>query len=973
MFGHPCICSFQLLLPLSICSKGFLGLSLQPSHKMNTRTLGARLSTFSPSRRDTLAAIFRKAHERVSPAAARWLNPEESIGRYIGKVKWDHIWEATGPARDVFNKVAPNIKSYLEDSVEPISSRVTWSMYMIGRAPGLASPSIIFCCEILEHRRDVRNTIKDSGILNDYPGIKTGHLPRPPDFDQLVPLGAEGQQLYNGDGIVLASTSPFKSACGSQLFLSADGRKPESLNALATIGGVICLGGIAYYTTAAHPFSPTPSTTASDEAVPANDDSDESEDGLSLDGDENVYDAANLDFGTDDIHLWRCSRAMLEHSDDNRYLRDDILRQWNLKRHHEAEDSLSVFSDTEASLSLKPTGRLFMTSIDVETREAGLDYALIEMASRHHIVENVITAGKGTLSVLKVHSVVRSEPQDAEIVAVTSRGTTKGWISGTPAYSSAPGKRSFHKMLKVSLDGPLRKGDCGAWVIDARSGDLFGHIVFGSPGSGTALLNPFADIFDDIVFRVGAIPTFPTADSQPGSANAAWVDEHARELGRLIAQKRLKPRHKRGKARGTSQTGVQSNDSFLEGQMGMQITGSLPRSSQPQGYIPRSTHPFDPRQQAPRFPRVEDVLFTLSNVPKKWESPALLDRALGKIDLNAIYSAAAKESALFATLSRSTGHETKHEWGHQDCVIRALSRYFRSSFFTKIDNPVCRVCQSKLPTSFRGRVEPNSEDQAGGAQVVELYQCSEALCQAYTRFPRYLDAWTLLRTRRGRAGEISNCFGMLCSALGSRVRLVWNSEDGAWTEVYSGHQERWVHVDACEGAWDYPLLYAETLGKRMSYCVAFSSDGAVDVTSRYVRSPRHALARTGCPEPELRRIIRDIKIMRREDMSSKDLLQLQTEEVQEAKELQSYIVSPDAMGSTDQRLLFNTGGQRENERTDAHGAQKDLGKHLPSCNRRIALLMPYLQRESVLGQLLKVGRTAQQDPSPAADESGSQL
>lgn len=235
------------------------------------------------------------------------------------------------------------------------------------------------------------------------------------------------------------------------------------------------------------------------------------------------------------------------------------------------------------------------------------------------------------------------------------------------------------------------------------------------------------------------------------------------------------------------------------------------------------------------------------------EDPAAQQRALSITPLADIKQEAAATVELDRLLlGQTAAADSAAQPGVDDLVVQGMLHWFKHSFFKWVDQPPCDTCG--VPTRHAGMSAPTPAETSDGAGRVEVYHCQQ--CQQSTRFPRYTNPSKLLETRRGRCGEWAHTFLLFLRAAGYDARHVSDTADHVWCEYYSSALQRWVHVDACEEAWDKPLLYDAGWGKKLAYVFAASRHGVTDVSRRYVAKPADLPARrTRVPEQWLTQTI----------------------------------------------------------------------------------------------------------------------
>ena len=192
-----------------------------------------------------------------------WPDPEQSIGEEceeclsIGGLK---CWEPIGPALAAFEVLSKDLQDLLgkhKDALkqgEPMPRGISFNMWMIGSKPESSTPTIVFSSKSLRQRAFAKALLKDSKLLDQYPGVRIKTLDRmpaiyragSPEPDNIEMAFDRIDDVHNDhseeEAVYMVDSS--RGYCGA---LIAFGRLR-----LATMGGILFINGTYYGISAQH-------------------------------------------------------------------------------------------------------------------------------------------------------------------------------------------------------------------------------------------------------------------------------------------------------------------------------------------------------------------------------------------------------------------------------------------------------------------------------------------------------------------------------------------------------------------------------------------------------------------------------------------------------------------------------------------------------------------------------------------------
>ena len=504
----------------------------------------SRRQTFHRSLSDhaktSLPSLARSSTMLFNTKKAIWSDPEKSVGRPCElKFKGTECWEVIGTALDVFNKVAPDIEKLLVDNQELLEQGeakprvVAFHMWMVGSKPSSAQPVIVFSSKSRRQRLYAKTLLEQSGLLKAYSGISIKTLDKMPAVHQAAvkhldfPLRSQsGLDVFMTD----LSSEPF----GAQISFGD--------SKIATMLGLVTLNGKRHALIPQHPRFDYHDDDL--ETLPTKD--------HLLEFDE--------DSDADDYDLVEITSAASvtpspSETDDTSFQQSDEDSIFEAAYPTTSTPATSApsscrtsirgsiaFSEAEWSALHAPheehSKRVKVATLPPDDTVNDLDYECVPVDDVEYQKPNRIVLPTTTdeSPQFLFPRAVASRVEESPVWAVTgTTGLVKGTIIRNPYYIRMHGSHTCQEMWPVRLERDTMPGDCGSWVVNADTGDIYGHIVAGDPVSGMAYVIPAYKVFADIERRLGARPSLWTGEVnvQIAEADSIALSEKMPSLPRV--------------------------------------------------------------------------------------------------------------------------------------------------------------------------------------------------------------------------------------------------------------------------------------------------------------------------------------------------------------------------------------------------------------------------------------------------------
>ncbi|KAF4629312.1 hypothetical protein G7Y89_g8839 [Cudoniella acicularis] len=336
-------------------------------------------------------------------------------------------WSVNTPHRD---ELSPYSKEFELD--EKISTNFSFHLWMVGREPRSARPTVIFTSKSDSYRTKVIRILQANDILAKFPGMSLKSMDRMP----AEPMGMK-QEPYPSD-----IESRYSGPCEQQIYLRDGGKNvcgssiQIGVNHEATLGGVLIINGIYFGFTSLHP------RTTEDSSV-------------------ETFTEDNSSFQFDD-------------------------------------DSDVTTTKTQSLRSLKPVSTrmsFHRSSVDLSSGSVEAQGSRVRETQPYH--ENG-DARPRQIGVVKEAGV--QNDLDYEIFRIDDPVLHVPNRINLPPTPEEP-----HRLLDIQTPG-----DCGAWVVDAHSGALYGHVVAGNSSLRRAYIIPAINVMNDILQRFQHSPILPS-------------------------------------------------------------------------------------------------------------------------------------------------------------------------------------------------------------------------------------------------------------------------------------------------------------------------------------------------------------------------------------------------------------------------------------------------------------------------------